>query len=192
MIRRPPRSTLFPYTTLFRSLVARGLGGKAGYSLAPLGFSRPRGGVLVGIGAGVAVGVGAVIASMPLNLASAFVLERLGYSTERTIQGPFMQGLARWVAESPGLAVPVIVFVVVISGPAVEELVFRGAVFNGLYRLGGYVSANLRGSEGSARTARRAPFAPAPLPPPSPSPPLHPDTGRLPALPISVAALWPL
>src|SRR2546429_4539080 len=25
MIRRPPRSTLFPYTTLFRSLVARAL-----------------------------------------------------------------------------------------------------------------------------------------------------------------------
>src|SRR5256885_5683578 len=27
MIRRPPRSTLFPYTTLFRSLAARLLGG---------------------------------------------------------------------------------------------------------------------------------------------------------------------
>src|SRR2546427_1902949 len=27
MIRRPPRSTLFPYTTLFRSLVARRFGG---------------------------------------------------------------------------------------------------------------------------------------------------------------------
>src|SRR2546426_6470422 len=26
MIRRPPRSTLFPYTTLFRSVVARGGG----------------------------------------------------------------------------------------------------------------------------------------------------------------------
>src|SRR5688572_32408484 len=26
MIRRPPRSTLFPYTTLFRSLVADGVG----------------------------------------------------------------------------------------------------------------------------------------------------------------------
>src|SRR5256886_12400078 len=26
MIRRPPRSTLFPYTTLFRSLVGEGLG----------------------------------------------------------------------------------------------------------------------------------------------------------------------
>src|SRR5258707_11390049 len=25
MIRRPPRSTLFPYTTLFRSLAARGI-----------------------------------------------------------------------------------------------------------------------------------------------------------------------
>src|SRR3712207_8553302 len=26
MIRRPPRSTLFPYTTLFRSLIALGVG----------------------------------------------------------------------------------------------------------------------------------------------------------------------
>src|SRR3712207_8127900 len=25
MIRRPPRSTLFPYTTLFRSMIARGV-----------------------------------------------------------------------------------------------------------------------------------------------------------------------
>src|SRR2546422_3323032 len=28
MIRRPPRSTLFPYTTLFRSLTQRGAGGR--------------------------------------------------------------------------------------------------------------------------------------------------------------------
>src|SRR5258708_27039048 len=28
MIRRPPRSTLFPYTTLFRSIVNRAIGGK--------------------------------------------------------------------------------------------------------------------------------------------------------------------
>src|SRR5687768_17879049 len=27
MIRRPPRSTLFPYTTIFRSRVERGVGG---------------------------------------------------------------------------------------------------------------------------------------------------------------------
>src|SRR2546422_6801030 len=30
MIRRPPRSTLFPYTTLFRSLFHRGGAGQAG------------------------------------------------------------------------------------------------------------------------------------------------------------------
>src|SRR5215213_10878033 len=30
MIRRPPRSTLFPYTTLFRSSVRSGRGGTAG------------------------------------------------------------------------------------------------------------------------------------------------------------------
>src|SRR2546427_13037485 len=36
MIRRPPRSTLFPYTTLFRSLAARGAGAGGG------GEPRPR------------------------------------------------------------------------------------------------------------------------------------------------------
>src|SRR5688572_31594544 len=30
MIRRPPRSTLFPYTTLFRSLLHRRVGGEQG------------------------------------------------------------------------------------------------------------------------------------------------------------------
>src|SRR2546427_3255274 len=34
MIRRPPRSTLFPYTTLFRSVVADGMGGAAAGELA--------------------------------------------------------------------------------------------------------------------------------------------------------------
>src|SRR2546430_16310709 len=32
MIRRPPRSTLFPYTTLFRSIVT-GIAARAGFSL---------------------------------------------------------------------------------------------------------------------------------------------------------------
>src|SRR2546430_4290877 len=36
MIRRPPRSTLFPYTTLFRS----GAGGSGAGSLAPLRWAR--------------------------------------------------------------------------------------------------------------------------------------------------------
>src|SRR2546427_1446995 len=29
MIRRPPRSTLFPYTTLFRSVAGRGIAGRS-------------------------------------------------------------------------------------------------------------------------------------------------------------------
>jgi membrane protease YdiL (CAAX protease family) len=144
-------------------LVVRGFGGKANYSLAPLGFSCPRGGVFAGIGVGVAVGVGAVIASLPINAASAFVLDRLGYSTESSVQGPFMRGLTRWVEESPTLAIPAIILVVVILGPAVEELVFRGAVFNGLYRLGGYVSKGLGGPEALTRSARWLPFVLAAL-----------------------------
>src|SRR3712207_8135283 len=49
MIRRPPRSTLFPYTTLFRSTVTLGIIGYAGlsgelftrYSRAAGGFEDP-------------------------------------------------------------------------------------------------------------------------------------------------------
>src|SRR2546427_9117939 len=53
MIRRPPRSTLFPYTTLFRSpragppagpaLIARGAGGTAGAGRADLRMRRGAG-----------------------------------------------------------------------------------------------------------------------------------------------------
>src|SRR2546422_4660452 len=44
MIRRPPRSTLFPYTTLFRSPGALhvGMGGDAAAALVSLGFTRPQ------------------------------------------------------------------------------------------------------------------------------------------------------
>src|SRR5438270_7485409 len=38
MIRRPPRSTLFPYTTLFRSVLARGV---ASCRCAPITRVRP-------------------------------------------------------------------------------------------------------------------------------------------------------
>src|SRR2546422_3657480 len=41
MIRRPPRSTLFPYTTLFRSLHINAIGGDAGLAgVAELGDHR--------------------------------------------------------------------------------------------------------------------------------------------------------
>src|SRR5437660_5858159 len=58
MIRRPPRSTLFPYTTLFRSMAASGefepllRGGRGGG--AAHGDARRRGVVRVGLHVGVA------------------------------------------------------------------------------------------------------------------------------------------
>src|SRR5258708_13126858 len=41
MIRRPPRSTLFPYTTLFRSAASSGLSSSAGAQQARASSSRP-------------------------------------------------------------------------------------------------------------------------------------------------------
>src|SRR2546430_6457985 len=49
MIRRPPRSTLFPYTTLFRS--HRGGGGWSGWGPAAAQRYRGRGGGPLGDGA---------------------------------------------------------------------------------------------------------------------------------------------
>src|SRR3712207_7562956 len=46
MIRRPPRSTLFPYTTLFRSCRKRTLAGRREYEHAHVGVG---GGVLHGV-----------------------------------------------------------------------------------------------------------------------------------------------
>src|SRR3712207_7560927 len=48
MIRRPPRSTLFPYTTLFRSLLALGLGA-AGFSLSGRARAAQLGTLKVGV-----------------------------------------------------------------------------------------------------------------------------------------------
>src|SRR3989442_6638460 len=44
MIRRPPRSTLFPYTTLFRSTCCPRPGASAALASSPLWPSRPPGG----------------------------------------------------------------------------------------------------------------------------------------------------
>ncbi len=130
-------------------VVARALGRKASFSLAPLGFRRPDGGLLAGAGLGIVVGVAAIVVSVIVNPISAFVLDRLGYSTESTVQQPFMRGLVGWVEENPATAIPAIILVVVVIGPAVEELVFRGAVFNGLNRLGTlFVSRTARADAG--------------------------------------------
>src|SRR2546425_5877693 len=43
MIRRPPRSTLFPYTTLFRSHPVRTGGSESGFPVARSDGEQPRG-----------------------------------------------------------------------------------------------------------------------------------------------------
>jgi CAAX protease family protein len=141
--------------------VARRLGRPVGYSLAPLGFSKPKRGYLAGVGLGLTVGTVALVASLLITPLSAYVVEELGYSSESRVQGPFREGLESWVSESPETAIPAIVAVVVFLGPAAEELVFRGAVFGGLYRLGLFFSRKLGGkSEGEGRgTGEQVSFA---------------------------------
>lgn len=119
------------------TFVLRAVRGKSasGYSLSRLGLQRPRGGYLVGISIGVLVGFGALILSAILNAVSSLVLDGFGLPADNSAQQPLMEGITGWVRESPGLAVPLAFFTVVLLGPAVEELVFRGAIFGGLYRL---------------------------------------------------------
>ncbi len=141
--------------------VMRGIGRQASYSLAPLGIRKPASGYSSGILLGFLTGLGALAASLLIiGPLSFYVLDKLDYSTERSVQGPLMQGLADWIGENPGVGIPVTVAVVVFFGPAVEELVFRGALFGGLYRLGLFVSRKLGGKERRERkeTGERVSF----------------------------------
>jgi uncharacterized protein len=142
--------------------VMRGLGRQASYSLVPLGIRRPKSGYSSGILLGFLTGLGALAASLlVIGPLSFYILERLGYSTERSVQGPLLQSLSGWIGENPWVAIPTTVAVVVFFGPAVEELVFRGAFFGGLYRLGLFVSRKLGGKDQGERkeTGERVSFA---------------------------------
>lgn len=140
--------------------VLRRFGRQRSYSLAPLGFRKPESGYSSGVLLGFLTGLGTLAASLLMIPLSFYVLERLGYSTERSVQGPLMQGLAAWIGENPVLGIPATVVVVVFFGPAVEELVFRGALFGGLYRLGLLASRKLGGKDRGERkvTGERVSF----------------------------------
>ncbi|MGB3681696.1 MAG: CPBP family intramembrane glutamic endopeptidase [Rubrobacteraceae bacterium] len=142
--------------------VARTLGRKTSFSLAPIGFILPKSGTLKGISFGLAVGIGAAVVGALLNAVSTVVFESLGYSADSRAQQPFMQALESLVQDNPALAIPAIVFAVVIFGPFVEELVFRAAIFNGLYRLARLVPASILGKE-VTRSADLISFAAAAL-----------------------------
>jgi membrane protease YdiL (CAAX protease family) len=128
-----------------------------------------------------------------VNPLSVLVFERLGYPTDSTVQQPLMRGLQGFVGENPGLAIPAIVLVVVVLGPTVEELVFRGAIFNGLRRLNGWISGSLAGSKGrgtrAQTTARRVSFALSALVSSAVFALLHLEPVLLPALLLLAVAL---
>lgn len=132
--------------------VVRSLGRDARYSLSSLGVARPNVGSIGGAGLGFIVGIGAVFVGGILSATTTFVLSRLGYSTESTVQQPFMDSLQAWVGSNPALAVPAVVTVVVVIGPACEELLFRGGIFNGLRSLGVLLSRRLSNDEDSGAT----------------------------------------
>src|SRR5258708_29067316 len=61
MIRRPPRSTLFPYTTLFRSYLVSGPGASANLSSVFGGLAVTLGDAAIGFVCGLVVGVAVAV-----------------------------------------------------------------------------------------------------------------------------------
>ncbi len=138
-------------------LTLRIAGKAARFSLVPLGFRRPKDGVLVGTLVGFAVGIAAIFAGAVVNLLSMVVLRSLGYPVESGVQQQIIPQLAGWISEAPALAIPATILAVVIIGPFVEELLFRGAIFNGLYQLGRSFSARRDRAENLAAPGEEIP-----------------------------------
>jgi membrane protease YdiL (CAAX protease family) len=139
--------------------VARRLGRSVDYGLGALGLSRPKLGYFAAAGLGITVGVGALAASFVVLPLSILILEELGYSTNRTVQEPLMRGIQGWVGESPEVAIPATVLVVVLFAPAAEEIIFRGAIFGSLRKLTTLLFGKLRGhSKDLGRIGRSVSF----------------------------------
>ena len=168
--------------------VGRSLGYPVGYGLEALGLTRPGSGYLAAVWLGFLAGAGALISTIPLNLLSFFVLERLGISTESTVQAPLMSGLQEWVGGNPQTAIPATVFVIVLFAPAVEEIIFRGAIFGGLRRLFAFLFGKLREGD-KGKTGETGSFVLAALASSVAFAFLHFEPVLLPALLVLAAAL---
>lgn len=135
------------------TFVVNRFGFARGYGLSSLGFSRPRGGFPSGVGLGFLVGVGAILVSFPVNLLSVWALELVGRPVDSTNQEPLMRGIESWIYESPITAIVAAYLIVGLIGPAVEELFFRGVLFNGLYRLGQFLGGRVLSDEVGRKAA---------------------------------------
>jgi membrane protease YdiL (CAAX protease family) len=126
-------------------LVLRLSGRKRSFSPAPLGIASPQQtGVIGGAVLGIFVGGGIVILNVLVSAAAMPVLRELGFPTTNQAQQPLFEGVTGLVRQSPELAIPAVVFTIIIAGPAAEELFFRGAIFGGLYRLGKAITGGVR------------------------------------------------
>jgi uncharacterized protein len=138
-------------------LVTRRFGYPASYGLGALGLARPGIGYSVAALLGISIGIGALFLSFLTLPLSAYVVEWFGYSAESSVQEPLMQGLGDWIGENPGTAIPATVFVVVLFAPAIEEIIFRGAIFGGLYTLTSLLFARL-GGDGKGKAGDKVSF----------------------------------
>src|SRR5256885_13699285 len=86
MIRRPPRSTLFPYTTLFREQSAIPIDARVPFDRAAL------------IGCGIMTGVGAVLNRARVETGAAMAVFGLGGIGLSCVQGGVLAGAAKIVA----------------------------------------------------------------------------------------------
>lgn len=139
--------------------VARKLGLSASYGLKALGFARPKPGYTATVEFGLIIAFGTLILGSILNPLSTSILEQLDVSTKSTVQEPLMQGIQEWVGENPATAIPATIFVVAIFAPAVEEIVFRGALYGGLHKLTLIFLRRIRGpGKGAGKTGERLSF----------------------------------
>ena len=102
MIRRPPRSTLFPYTTLFRSAFGRGewFGVGLGGSVEKLHYlpEAHTDFILAVIGEELGfVGVTVVIAIFYWIVRRAFLIGRTALQLDRSFAGLVAKGIAIWI-----------------------------------------------------------------------------------------------
>src|SRR5256885_12294823 len=77
MIRRPPRSTLFPYTTLFRSSFAHGLDDWRSFAASPADREA--------LWSTLVISIGSVVAALIIGLPLAFLLGRFDFRGRRAL-----------------------------------------------------------------------------------------------------------
>lgn len=110
-------------------------GGTSSYGLGAVGFRHPRTGYLWGAVIGVLSGVAATVLGMIATALGFATMLSLGYEPPPNPQEPLLEGIGGWASEGQTLALLMFALAIVVVGPLGEEILFRGGIFGGLYRL---------------------------------------------------------